>query len=246
MLAAWVKETYLSGTMAGRKGLTQECYDMLVIAFRECPDNAALAARRSLCGARMAKRLYDGRPYKDYPWAKQIKTVLEEERLHAMAAAREATRRSNEAAEAQRERAREEVLEGAVQERQILKVARGDVLGALVLAASLVPAMQQVAKAVAEFCKPGEDGSPPKIAPALAMAMLTRHATLVQKAVGAAEAVIQLSRLDRGASTINVGLAPAQDLSLDQALEELEAIEEVLTAAKLTPRLPELAGRAGR
>ncbi len=121
----------------------------------------------------------------------------------------------------------------------MLKAARGDVLAALLVAAEIVPAMRSVAKSIAKACEPKADGSPPDIQPTVAMGLLTRHATLIQKAVGAAEAVIQLSRLDRGASTVNIGPA-TEDLSLDEALEELEALEETLGAARargLTPAL---------
>lgn len=130
-----------------------------------------------------------------------------------------------------RDRARSENIEVMAQEKQMLKAARGDVLASLVIAAELVPAMRMVAKAVAKACEAKPDGSPPDIPPSLAMGLLTRHATLIQKAVGATEAVVQLSRLDRGASTVNVGIA-AEDLSIEQAVEELEALEETLVAAK--------------
>ncbi len=69
------------------------------------------------------------------------------------------------------------------------------------------------------------------------MGILTRHATLIQKAVGATEAIVQLSRLDRGASTVNVG-GVTEDLTLEQAVEELEALEEVLAGARTRGLLP--------
>jgi hypothetical protein len=220
-----------------RRALTRELYDSLVIAFREAPGNASFAARRALCERRMAKRGWEiGWP--QYPWAKPIKRVLENEKIDAMAQARMATVRAQEAAEAERDAARQEAIDAKKQEHQMLKAARGDVLAALVLAAELVPSMRAVAQAVAAACRSpgnGPDGKPlpPAIPAPAAMGLLTRHATLIQKAVGAAEAVIQLSRLERGASTVNVGLsAPDEDLSMEDALEELEAIEEVLRTAK--------------
>ena len=221
----------------GRKPLTRELYDSLVAIFRESPGNVRLAARRAPCSRQLAKRLWDGAPYRDYPWAKAISTVLEEERMAAAARARDLAARAATEAEAVREKARQEAIESLAQEKQMLKAARGDVLGALVLAAELIPAMRQVAKAVAKACEPGPDGSPPAIPPGLAMGLLTRHATLVQKAVGATEAIVQLSRLDRGAATIHVGVV-AEDLTLDQAADELEALEETLRAARSkAPRL---------
>lgn len=216
---------------SGRRPLTQELYDSLVIAFREAPGNVSFAARRSLCGRELAKRLWDGKPYRDYPWAKSIKVVLEEEQQAAMARARELARRDAEAKHAIQTRAAEEAIEAQAQERQMLRVARADVLGALTLAASLVPAMQQASRAITEQLKAQADGTPPEIKAKDAMTLLTRHTQLIQRAVGAAEAVIQLSRLDRGASSLNVSIK-AEELTLDQALEELEAIEDVLGAAR--------------
>ncbi len=115
----------------------------------------------------------------------------------------------------------------------MLKAARGDVLAALVLAADLVGAMRVAVAAIKRDLTLDADGKPPTIQPILAMALLTRHATLVQKAVGAAEAVIQLSRLDRGASNLNVGFGiPEEHLTNEQIDEELGAIAEVLGTAR--------------
>jgi hypothetical protein len=181
-----------------------------------------------------------------YSWAKPIKDVLANEEISAQAQARQAQITASNHAEAQRELARQEHVEALKQEQQMLKAARGDVLAALVLAAELVPSMRQIVRAVAEQCKPGPNGEPPKIAAAVAMGLVTRHATLIQKAVGAAECVIQLSRLDRGASTVNVGLAtPDEDISDEDALAELAAIEGVLRAATTPKPALALARRNG-
>jgi hypothetical protein len=229
--------------MAGGWALiTQELYDKLTIAYREAPGKHPLAARRALCRRETAKKAWDqGWPHKGF---RPISVVLQEEHMAAMAAARDAAARAANEAEAVREKARQEAIESLAQEKQMLKAARGDVLGALVLAAELIPAMRQVAKAVAKACEPGPDGSPPAIPPGLAMGLLTRHATLVQKAVGATEAIVQLSRLDRGAATVHVGVV-AEDLSLEQAAEELEALEETLAAARTRGLLPPSNGSHG-
>lgn len=221
---------------SGRRAVTREFYDSLVIAYREAPGNASFASRRALCDRRMAKRGWElGWPA--YPWARPIKVVLEEEKQAAQAALRRAQISAQEAAEAERELARQESIEGLKQERQMLKAARGDVLSVLVIAAELVPAMRACAQAVAAAMKPDPaTGKPAQIAPAVAMGLLTRHATLVQKAVGSAEAIIQLSRLDRGAATVIHGAA-AEDLSIEDALAELEAVEEVLRGARSTTPL---------
>jgi hypothetical protein len=179
----------------------------------------------------MAKRGWElGWPA--FPWAKPIKWVLEQEIVDAQAAGRMAVIRAQEAAEGEAEAVRQEAIEARKQEQQMLKAARGDVIAALVLAADLVGAMRVAVQAIKDQLQV-KDGKLPTIAPSVAMALLTRHATLVQKAVGAAEAVIQLSRLDRGASTLNVGFGlPEENLTPAQIDEELEAIAEVLNAAR--------------
>lgn len=190
----------------------------------------------------MAKRLWDGRPYKDYAWAKPIAQVLENEKLDAMARARDLARQEAQAKETAANKAREEAVESQAQERDMLRAGRQDVLAALLLAASLVPAMQQAARAITEGLKPGPataefpKGAPPAITARDAMSLMVRHTQLVAKSIGAAEAIIQLSRLDRGLSTINVGAAPTVDLSLEQALEELEALEGVVEGARAKTR----------
>ncbi len=215
--------------------ITRDFYDKLVIIFRESPGNLAHAARRAPCDRSTAKRAWElGWPQWSFP---PIRETLADDRTHAAALAKAAALRQAEEADATRERARAESVEALAQERQMLKAARGDVLAALVIAAELIPAMRLVAKAVGEHCKPKADGSPPDIPLGAAMSVLTRHATLIQKAIGATEAIVQLSRLDRGASTVNLG-GVTEDITLEQAVEELEALEEVLGAARSRGLLP--------
>ena len=217
----------------GWSRITQDLYDKLLAAYRERPAAHLYAARVALCTRPTAKRCWEhGHPNLGF---KAISHLLQVERDEAAARARDLARAQVDEAETVREKARAEAIEAQAQERQMLKAARGDVLAALVIAAELVPTMRTIAKAVAQACQPKADGSPPDIPAPTAMGLLTRHATLIQKAVGAAEAVIQLSRLDRGASTVNVATA-LEDLTLDQALEELEALDETLVGARAARR----------
>lgn len=168
--------------------------------------------------------------------------MLEAERFEALAAERarvlEAERRDQEA----RDHARAESVEAQRQEVAMMKAARSDVLAALVLAAELVPAMRQVAKAVSAACAPGPNGEPPMIEPRVAMGLLVRHGQMIQKAVGSLEAVIQLSRLERGEHTAKVALtaeAPREEMSMEDALEELAALEALLKSRPSPePRTP--------
>jgi len=224
-------DVYGSRSMPGGWNLiTQNLYDSLLAAFRDNPGRYASAARAACCAPATAKRAWlKGWPSKNH---KPIQLALEEEKRAAAAAARDAVRRQAEEAQAIRDKARLENIETLAQERQMLKAARGDVLACLVMAAELVPAMRNAGRVISKACEPGPDGSPPAISPALAMQLLTRHAQLIQRAVGSAEAVIQLSRLDRGAATAHVAITGAEDMSLEAALDELETLESSLRAAR--------------
>lgn len=112
-------------------------------------------------------------------------------------------------------------------EKDMLKVARKDVLSALVIAAELTPAMRMLARVINAACEPKEGETLPAIAPANAMALLVRHALIVQRAIGATEAIVQLSRLDRGETTANVGVGIATEMTLEDALAELSALGEL-------------------
>lgn len=225
---------YVWGMPSGRRPITRELYDSLVIAFRECPGNASFAARQAGCERRMANRGWlKGWPHTD--WAKPIKDVLESEKLAAAAALRQAALRAEEAREAERESARQESIEARKQELQMMKAARADTVASLVLISELIAPMRQLVRAVTKACQPGPDGSAPDIPATVAMGLLTRFSQMVQKSVGATEAMVQLTRLERGESTANVAVSvQPETLTYEDAIEELEAIGVVLGGAAQT------------
>lgn len=185
----------------------------------------------------MAKRGWSQGWENTREWAHPIHRVLDAEKLEAAARARELSnkRASDEAArqDAEREKARKEHVEALAQEQHVMKIARGDVLACLSLAAELAGPMRTLVRSVAKAAEPKPDGSPPDISPVQAMGLLTRHATLMQKAVGAAETIIQLGRLERGQPGAIVGVVPGEaEMTYEQALEELAAAEEVLSSAR--------------
>lgn len=228
-----------------RPVLTRDTYEKLVAAFRERPGHFNHAARSASCDPRTAKRCWAGPPYRFETWAVPIKGLLEEE-AQALAISRRTQEKAlaqarADAAAAGVERARKERADEVEQERQLLRVARSDVLSALAISAELVPAMRQVAKAVAASCQPDAAGNPPAIAPVTAMGLLGRFAQMVQKAVGAAEVLVQLARTERGEANLNVAVGgPA--LTEEEALQELEAVLEVLGTRPRAPTLLEAGG----
>jgi hypothetical protein len=173
--------------------------------------------------------------WKGLPWARPIRDILAEEAQDARALAARALREAEEARVRVAEEARTESVEAQAQERAILRAARSDVLAVLVLAAELVPSMRVLTRVVSEALKPGPDGSLPAIQPSAALGMLTRHASLVSKGLGAAETILALSRLDRGESTqrveVTLGAIP-DDLPFHEALTELQGAEDTLREAR--------------
>jgi hypothetical protein len=228
--------------MSGRRPLTRETYEKLLSAYREHPANANHAATAARCSWQLARRAWSGPPYRDYPWATPIKQLLDDERRAGLARAHELQRQrardEAELADAEHQRAREAAIEARAQEQQALKLARGDVLSSLALAAELVPSMRQLTRVVQAACAPKADGSPPDISPVMAMGLLGKHAALMAKAVSATETVIELSRLERGQPTAIVGMQPQPALTYEQAVEELEEASELLKALKARGMLP--------
>jgi hypothetical protein len=157
--------------------------------------------------------------------------VLEDDMLAARAAAREAERQRQVTIDAERDGKRRAFIEGKSQEEQVLKVARNDVLSALVIAAELVPAMRALSKVIQAAAQP-PDGSPPTISAKDAMGLMVRHSLMMQRAVAASAQVLDLSRLDRGEPTSIIGIGPAPTLSYEDALVELEEASELLTVVR--------------
>lgn len=218
----------------GRRKLTRELYEALVQGYRSAPGVAAHAARIAGCDSRLASKAW-AEGWRGYPWARPIRDVLAAEAHDARALAARAMREAEDAARARAEDARAESVEAQAQERAILRAARSDVLAVLVLAAELVPSMRVLVRVVSEAMRPGEDGSLPSITPSAALGMLTRHASLVSKGLGAAETILALSRLDRGEATarveVGIGALP-EDMPLADALAELAASEATLREAR--------------
>lgn len=226
------------------QALTRERYDKLVEAFRACPGQWAPAARRAGVDRETAKRAWQ-KGWPNHPWAIPIKTVFEEEQRTRATAAQDAAMRAQHAADAEKERARKEAQDAAKQEQDMLRLARNDVLASLALAAELAPAMRNLAAAVAEDAKRGPNGEAPAIKASMAMSLLRSHATLIQKAVGAAEALVQLGRTERGQPNLNVGFAPAPELSYEEAVLELQRAADFLPVLQqqgiIAPARPGLA-----
>lgn len=236
----------------GRRAYTRELYDALVVGFRLAPANAAHAARTAGCERRAAKRAWE-QGWRGLRWARPIRDVLAEEGQAARARHADVERQRREAADARAEAARVEAVESEAQERSMVKAARQDVLASAVVAAELVPAMRALAGVVRNAVLDPITGRPlaaPAVDPKAAMMMMSRWSGMVGKTVYAAEALVQLGRLDRGQPNAVIGHAEVE-LSPEQTEEELVAGVELLARlrgvdpARVSAFLDELQGVPG-
>jgi hypothetical protein len=227
--------------MAGTP-LSRDLYERMLAAYRECPGNHSRAARAVGVDRRMTTRAWKvGWP--KYPWARPISDVLTEEYDTAKSRMAAVEDRAVSEARAEREAAAAAAMEARTEEEQMIRAARKDVLGTLIVAAELHPAMrllgQLCVKAITNMAKAaeGNGGALPRKELSEAMSLIDRHARLVSKAVHAADAIVKLSRLDRGEPGYMVGV---QGSSLDDdaaMLTDAEAVAELEHAADLLEEL---------
>jgi hypothetical protein len=130
-------------------------------------------------------------------------------------------------------------MEARTEEEQMIRAARKDVLSTLVIAAELVPAMRVLSKlcvgAITNMAKAAEqDGKGlPRKELSEALSLVDRHARLVSKAVHAADAIVKLSRLDRGEPGYMVGVQPGGLDDQAAVMTDAEALAELEHAADL-------------
>lgn len=180
-------------------------YDKVLEGFRSSPGNASEAARYAGVCRKTAQRLWQvGWP--NYAWAPPMREVLEREGKAATVAALERARREREASDAERERGRRLYHEALEEEGRMMAAVRKNVAGAAIVGLSMLPAMAALAKVVNSAVL-GPDGRPlpdPTISPKEAMKLLRDFTTSVSKLAYAEKNVVELGRLDRGQSTVNI------------------------------------------
>lgn len=230
------------GAYASRsKHQTRETYEVLLAAYRDKPAGHLEASRRAGITKDQARQTWEvGWP--KIPWAKPIRVLVEAERLDAQAELRRAQMRAEEEAESMRELARQRSVEVRRQEDQILEIGRQDVTAALVLSAELVPAMRELVAEVTRQIK----ADPSKVPLGAAMKLIAAHTQMVQRTTSAATAILEATRLDRGAATsnVNVNVTHTASMSEEEALAELSAIEQILTDQTPTARARKLLASA--
>lgn len=208
-------------------------YDELVAAFRETPGRYAAVARACNVSAKLARHAWlKGWLDSGVPWAIPVKDVVGDEATRARVRAAELAQAERARQDEERRKAAQESVEALAEERRLVRTARADVLGALVVGAELLSAMRFLAQEVSRAIMAGELKGNPK----LALSLMKQHSEMIAKAVAAADTVVALSRLDRGASTANVAIAvsgvPEREMTWQEAVEELEDGEELLEAVR--------------
>lgn len=209
---------------------SRDLYNRLVSAFREAGGVARHAARLAGVHEKTARKAFLlGWPR--YEWARPIQEVLAEERSKGLAVVAERARREAARAESESRDSRAAGVEAAAQEAQILTAARKNVLAVFGLSARLVPAMDALVDVVraATLDADGRKLPPTKIGitPSEAFGLLSRHASILNRAMAVGEQVVTLGRAERGQASAIVGVAVA-DLTAEAAADLIEEQETAI------------------
>ena len=211
-------------------------YDALLAGFRNDPGNITACAKYVGVTRECARAAWHRGFPRQYAagarWARPIKEVLAEERDAAQVARTERARKDAEVADADRERARRESIEELAEEGRLRSTTRKAVLGLVLVQTELIPAARACVGVIrgAVLEPDGAGGWKPKAKPDLtpvqASKILREAVANVERLSLGAQKVIELGRLVRGESTLNI--AAVREQSPEEALDELEMAAEVL------------------
>jgi hypothetical protein len=233
------KKAAMPGEDPGRKGRARydrKTYDSILAGYREDPGNHSHAGRYAGVDRLMARGAWqDGFPRQFAAgglWARPIRDVLAEERDTALRRLQELRERERAAEDAGREKARAESIEELAEEGRLRSSVRKSVLGMVLVQQELLPAARAcvgvIRSAVMEKDANGNwvARAKPDLTPTQASRMLRDATNNVGRLTASAQTMIELGRLVRGESTLNV--AAVRDASPEEAIEELEMAADVL------------------
>jgi hypothetical protein len=210
-------------------------YDALLAGFRDDPGNITKCAKYAGVTREMARGAWHRGFPRQYAagaaWARPIKEVLAEERDSAHIARVERARRDAELADAAREKARQESIEELAEEGKLRTTVRKAVLGMVIIQTRALPAMSACVEVIrSALLEPDGAGgfrakANPGVTPLQASKLLREAVVNNERIAASTKAIIELGRLIRGESTLNV--AQAQEMSEEDALEELAMAAEV-------------------
>jgi len=210
----------------GRRRLTQELYDRLVEGYRESPGNHAHAARIAGCGWKLAKRSWeDG--WKEYTYAIPIKDQLQADKEGARLQRsrileEERTKKSEE-----REEARKDAIQARSQEAQAAQRAGVNALAMANIIGKIVLACGPLSTRLAEMLKDPDNDMTARM-----MAQILKDSTyIVKRGNDAIRTALEIERLRVGnpIDTMDLGI---EDMTHEEALEELEGLSKTLARAR--------------
>ena len=210
-----------------RRVITQHLYDSLVIAYRERPGNHSNAAKVAGCERRMARRAFES-GWAKAPWAVPIKAVLEREQVEARALVQsDRTSEYQRLAESQR-LAQADAIEARAQEGKMVRMARGAAMALLSQSLKALKATQSLTARLEEQIANGE------MTIDQVTKTIDRIAHSTQQAVAISKEAMRMERLHLGEPEQIVAMQ-LENVSTDELVSELQAIESVLRAASHAP-----------
>jgi hypothetical protein len=210
-----------------RRPITNDLYDALLRAFRDKPANFTNAGRLAGCCVRMAKRgWYDGWVPR-LPWAIPIEVALRQEQEAARAEQRRREEADRQAAQDERDKARQDAVKALATEGQLLHAGRTNVLAALASASQLVPAFRKLlAEANAAMADPAFKAEPGKT-----LKMFKEFSHSVRMLVESSDRLIEAERRHKGEPTAVIGL-DVGGMSLKEAAQTVEETTALFELAR--------------
>jgi len=219
----------------GKRALTQELLDTLLLYFRSHPAAFTDAAKHAGCTRGTASKAW-GKGFPQFFKGKPLQLVLLEEQEAARAALLRDTQAKQLAQEKEREEARAQAVEARKQEGMMVRGARAVTSNALLMARECVDGAKSLSKKLrqlleAESAKPIPDMKPEK------MVTLLRETTLlVARLNNAAHITMQMERLHLGQPTDILGItaigAIREDISYEEVELRIKAAQQALEDAR--------------
>ncbi len=201
---------------------TRELWERMVTLYRGNPAKHTLVAREVGASRNWCERTYnEGWP--GLRWAESIRKALEKEaRRTPVRDKAEQDRIEREERQAEIERVRYE--KAVAREQALLDQATRSVTATVLVVQGMTSSVTQILKRIAELTKDGAQGVSLKDC----LRAMTAYANASTKAVLAADAIVKLSRLDRGLATgvVRVNRDGHED-SVDHAIEQLGEAAEI-------------------
>lgn len=231
----------------GRRAYSRDIYDALLDAYRASPGNHSQAMKRTGWTWDACKRAWE-LGWKQFDWARPIKTVVYEEEAKARAVALERSEKERELQDAERERIRQAHIEATADRILIRKGVRTSLKNALGASAYAGPALISMSSFLLhEFCDQGPDGRwVPKpyldlkaggMTAAKAVGFAKDFNTMLARVVLAAGEAEKVDRLEEGKPTEIVGGSVAVvDLTEEQELEVLDIAADAARKLREEPQ----------